>query len=109
MFAQADFDLSDTLSGYFNATFQHVGAFPNMFQNVPGRPGTVAPTYGYTDDYENINLRLGLKSGDISATLYVENVLNDDSTTYLHPEGFLDARYGTLRPRTFGIRLGYNL
>src|SRR5690606_32323530 len=44
VFAQADFDLSDTLSGYFNATFQHVGAFPNMFQNVPGRPGTVAPT-----------------------------------------------------------------
>ncbi|ALC11162.1 TonB-dependent receptor [Sphingopyxis sp. 113P3] len=108
-FAQADFDLSERLSGYVNMTLQHVGSFPNMFQNVPGRPGTVAPTYGYTDDYENINLRLGLRSGNLSAAFYVENLLNDDSTTYLHPEGYLDARYGTLRPRTFGIRLGYNL
>lgn len=109
MFAQVDFDLAADWTGYFNATVQHVGAFPNMFRNVPGRPGVVAPTYGFTDDYENINMRLGLQRGDLSATLYVENLLNDDSTTYLHPEGYLDARYGRLRPRTFGIRLGYNL
>ena len=109
MFAQVDFDLSPNLSGYFNMDVQHVGSYPNMFPNVPGMPSTQAPTYGYVDSYQNVNARLSLKSGDISATLYVENLLDSDRVTYIHPEGYLDARFGTLRPRTFGIRFAYNL
>jgi iron complex outermembrane receptor protein len=109
MFAQVGFDLSAATSGYFNATFQHVGSFPNNFPNVPGKPGVIAPTFGYTDSYENINFSLALKRDKLSATLYLENVLDDHSITYIHPEGFVDSRFGTLRPRTVGIRLGYNL
>ncbi|MGH6617704.1 TonB-dependent receptor [Sphingomonas sp.] len=109
MFAQIGFDLSAATSGYFNATFQHVGSFPNNFPNVPGKPGVIAPTFGYTDSYENINFSLALKRDKLSATLYLENVLDDHSITYIHPEGFVDSRFGTLRPRTVGIRLGYNL
>jgi iron complex outermembrane receptor protein len=109
MFGQVDFNLWSGVTGYFNATFQHVGSFPNMFPNVPGRPSAVAPTYGYTDDYENINFSLGLKKGDVSAIFYVENVLDDHSITYLHPETYLDSRVGRLQPRTVGLRLGYRL
>lgn len=109
MFANVGFDLSATTSGYFQATIQHVGSFPNNFPNIPGRPGVQAATFGFTDSYENINLNLALRRGKLSATLYLENVLDDDSTTYIHPEGFLDSRFGTLRPRTVGVRLGYNL
>ena len=108
-FLQVGFDLSADTSGYFNATLQHVGSFPNNFPNVPGRPGVVAPTFGFTDSYENINLSLGLKRGDLSAILYVENVLDSDPITYIHPEAFVSSRFSTLRPRTVGIRLGYNL
>lgn len=109
MFAQVGFDLSSTTSGYFNATLQHVSAFPNNVPGVPGKPGLIAPTFGYTDSYENINLSLGLKRDQFSAIFYVENVLDDRSITYIHPEGFVDSRFGRLQPRTFGIRLGYNL
>jgi outer membrane receptor protein involved in Fe transport len=108
-FAQVGFDLSPSVSGYFNFTVQHVGSFPNMFRNTPGKPGVKAPTYGYTDDYEVLNARVGLKSGKMSAVFYVENLLNDDSITYIHPETYLDARFARLRPRTVGVRLGYNL
>jgi iron complex outermembrane receptor protein len=108
-YAQLDFGVSEDVSGYFNATIQHVGSFQNMFPNVPGRPTVQAPTFGYTDEYQVVNLSLGLTSGDLSATFYVENLLDDDATTYLHPEGFLDSRYGLLQPRTVGVRLGYSL
>lgn len=109
MFTQVGFDLTSKLSGYVNVTVQHVGSFPNMFQHVPGKPIVTAPTYGITDSYEVLNLRLGVKSKKVSATLYVENLLDDDPVTYIHPESFLEARYGRLQPRTVGIRLGYNL
>lgn len=108
-FAQVGFDLSPSTSGYFNATFQHVDAFPNAFPNVAGKPGVVQPTYGFTDSYENINFSLNVKHREFSATLYLENVLNSRAVTYIHPEGFVDSRFGRLQPRTVGIRLGYNL
>lgn len=56
-----------------------------------------------------MNLSLGAMFGRLSTTLYVENLLDDHSTTYLHPEAILASRVGTLRPRTVGIRLGYAL
>jgi hypothetical protein len=36
---------------------------------------------------------------------YVENLFDDSSITYVHPESFVDARYARLRPQTFGVRL----
>ena len=41
-------------------------------------------------------------------TTYVENLLNDDSVTYIHPEAFLASRFGTMRPRTVGLRVNYD-
>ena len=41
------------------------------------------------------------------ATLYVENLGNSRAVVYIHPEAFVYSRYMILRPRTFGVRLGY--
>ncbi len=43
----------------------------------------------------------------MTATLYVENLGNSDAVVYIHPEAFIDSRYAILRPRTFGVRMGY--
>lgn len=108
VFTEYGFDLGASARGFFNIAFQHVDSFPNMFPNVPGNPNRVSPTYGYTDSYENLNLALGATFASLSLTAYVENLADDNSTTYIHPEAFLASRFGTMRPRTVGLRLNYN-
>ncbi|MCR6643845.1 MAG: TonB-dependent receptor [Terricaulis sp.] len=54
----------------------------------------------------NANLAFGFEHFTIGA--YVENVFDDRSVTYIHPESFVDGRYGRLRPRTIGVRLKYD-
>ena len=107
-YAQLNFKLAGA-PGFFNATIQHVGSYPNSFPFTAGRPGVPNPGYGFTNAYENVNLSLGAMFGSLSATIYAENLLDDHSVTYLHPEAILSSRVGTLRPRTVGIRLGYTL
>jgi outer membrane receptor protein involved in Fe transport len=103
------FDVTASTRGFFSAAFQHVDSFPSSFPRVPGAPNRVLPTYGYTDSYNNVNLTLGAIFGQLTVTTYVENLFNDDSTTYIHPEAFLANRYGTMRPRTLGLRINYDL
>lgn len=103
------FDVTDSARGFFSAAFQHVDSFPSSFPRVPGAPDRVLPTYGYTDSYNNVNLTLGAILGQLTVTTYVENLFNDDSVTYIHPEAFLASRFGTMRPRTVGLRINYDL
>ena len=95
--------------GIFSAAFQHVDSFPSSFPRVPGAPSRIQPTYGYTDSYNNVNSHARARSSaQLSATTYVENLFNDDSVTYIHPEAFLASRFGTMRPRTVGLRINYD-
>ncbi|WP_116810564.1 TonB-dependent receptor [Steroidobacter cummioxidans] len=103
------FDVTDSARGFFSAAFQHVDSFPSSFPRVPGAPNQTLATYGYTDSYSNVNLTLGAIFGKLIVTTYVENLLNDDSVTYIHPEAFLANRFGTMRPRTIGLRINYDL
>lgn len=103
------YGLGGTANGFTSFQIQHVGSFPNMFPNTPGTLGTRSPLYDFTDNYTYINLQTGVTVGKLNATLYVENLTNNRAVTYIHPEAFVYSRYGILRPRTFGIRLGYNL
>lgn len=103
------FDVTAGARGFFSAAFQHVDSFPSSFPRVPGAPARVLPTYGYTDSYNNVNLTLGAMLGKLTLTTYVENLFNDDSVTYIHPEAFLASRFGTMRPRTIGLRINYDL
>ena len=55
-----------------------------------------------------VNMSLGADIGDhLTTTLYVENLTDDHSIIYRHPEAFAYARASTLRPRTIGVRLNY--
>jgi outer membrane receptor protein involved in Fe transport len=105
--ARYDFALSGRANGWAAVNVSHVGSFPNQFPNVPGRPTQVSPTYDFTDAWTNVNLYAGAIVGDLNITAYVENLFNDSSVTYVHPEAFLDSRYARLRPFTAGVRVGY--
>lgn len=103
-----DFALSASANAWLSANVSHAGSFPNQFPNVPGRPTQPSPTYDFTDAWTNVNLYAGAVIGDLSITAYVENLFDDSSVTYVHPEAFLDSRYARLRPFTVGVRAGYN-
>jgi iron complex outermembrane receptor protein len=107
-YVQYEFDVGASARGISTLAFQHVDSFPSSFPRVPGAPNRIQPTFGYTDSYNNVNFSLGALFGPLSATAYVENLLNDDSVTYIHPEAFLASRFGTMRPRTVGLRLNYD-
>ncbi len=103
-----DFPVSDRANAWLAANVSHSGSFPNQFPRVPGRPTLPSPTYDFTDAWTNVNLYAGVNVGtDLNVTAYVENLFDDSSVTYIHPEAFLDGRYARLRPRTIGVRVGY--
>jgi hypothetical protein len=54
-----------------------------------------------------VNAVLAAHFEQASIGLYVENVFDDRSINYVHPEAFIDGRYGVVRPRTVGVRFGY--
>ncbi|MBU1383495.1 MAG: TonB-dependent receptor [Alphaproteobacteria bacterium] len=85
----------------------HVGSFPNSFPNTPGQPLVPLPTYDDTDAYTFVNANLAFAFDQFTVAAYVENLFDDRSVNYIHPEAFLDGRYGRLRPRTIGVRVGY--
>lgn len=85
----------------------HVGSFPNSFPNTPGKPLVPLATYDDTDSYTFVNANLALAFDQFTVAAYVENLFDDHSVNYVHPEAFLDGRYGRLRPRTIGVRIGY--
>ncbi|MEQ9507303.1 MAG: TonB-dependent receptor [Hyphomonas sp.] len=102
--ARYDFDVSD-MDAFVSGTAAYVGDFPGMFPNVPGRPTLPAPTFDFTDAYTVVNLQAGLSKDNWKLVGYVENLFDDSSITYVHPESFVDARYARLRPQTVGVRL----
>tara|TARA_R110001599_G_scaffold352744_1_gene588430 strand:- start:10884 stop:13157 length:2274 start_codon:yes stop_codon:yes gene_type:complete len=102
-----DFAVGGDNTAFAAINASHVGSFPNQFPNVPGNPNALSPTYDFTEAWTNVNLFAGVKLGSLDLTAYVENVFNDSSITYIHPEAFLDGRYARLRPRTAGIRANY--
>lgn len=104
-----DFPVSERANAWIATNVSHVGSFPNQFPRVPGRPTQISPTYGFTDAWTNVNLYAGVVvAGNLNVTAYVENLFDDSEITYIHPEAFLDGRFARMRPRTIGIRAGYN-
>ena len=102
-----DWKMGELTDAFAAATASYVGEFPGMFPNVPGNPNLVAPTFDYTEAYTVVNVQAGLSRDAWKAVAYVENLTDDSSITYVHPEAFLDGRYARLRPRTIGVRLSY--
>jgi iron complex outermembrane receptor protein len=106
-FVQYGFGLGGKTRGSVSLDVTHVDSYPSSFPHIPGNPTLTSPTYGYTDSYNFVNASLGATWDRFAATAYVENLFDDDSVTYIHPEAFLASRFGTLRPRTIGVRASY--
>jgi len=103
-----DFEYGNGHEGFFTTNVQYVDSYPNQFPYAPGYPGVPVATYDETEAYTNVNMTLGTKlSKKFTLTAYVENVFNGDAYVYVHPEAFLENRYGIQRPRTAGLRLIY--
>ena len=109
VYVKYDFDFGANREGFFTANAQYVDGFPNQFPNAPGAPGVPVATYDESESYTIANMTLGAKMNDnLTLTAYLENVFDDDSINYVHPEAFIEARYGIPRPRTYGLRVLYN-
>ena len=106
---RVNYEWQPTAGVFANASVavSHVGSFPNSFPNTPGQPLVPLSTYDDTDSYTFVNANLALAFREFTVAAYVENVFDDHSVNYIHPEAFLDSRYGRLRPRTVGVRVGY--
>lgn len=104
--ARYDFDIGNW-DAFVSASASYIGDFPAMLPNVPGQPGVPAATFDFTDAYTLVNAQAGMSKDSWKVVAYVENLFDDSSITYVHPEGFLDSRYARVRPTTFGVRVGY--
>jgi len=103
-----DWQIGPGMDANASIAIAHVGDFPNTFPNTPGRPTVPMPTYDYTEAYTFVNANFAVAFNQLTVGAYVENMFDDRSVTYVHPEAFLDGRYARVRPRTIGIRIGYD-
>ncbi|OHB35299.1 MAG: TonB-dependent receptor [Phenylobacterium sp. RIFCSPHIGHO2_01_FULL_70_10] len=101
------FPVGQTAEGNASLSIQRVGSFPNTFPNTPGRPAVPMPTYDHTDAYTTVNANVAAAFEHFTVGAYVENLFDDRSVTYVHPEAFLASRYARVRPRTVGVRVRY--
>ncbi len=102
-----NFPLFNNAEGNASVAVVHVSSYPNMFPNVPGQPWATSPTYDHTDEYTVVNATIAAAFRNYTIGAYVENLFDDSSVAYVHPEGFVDSLYARVRPRTVGIRVGY--
>lgn len=102
------FDLTPQARANLSGVVQRVGSFPGMFPNTPGRPGVVSPTYAFTEAYTNVNATFAVAFERLTVAAYVENLFDSRKINYVHPEAFIASRFAVQRPRTIGVRLGYD-
>jgi iron complex outermembrane recepter protein len=102
------FDLTPEARANLSAVVQRVGSYPGMFPYVPGRPGVISPTYGYTEAYTNVNAAFAVAFDQLTVGAYVENLFDSRKINYVHPEAFIASRFGVQRPRTVGVRATYD-
>lgn len=107
LFVNYGWDLNAKAKANLSVVLQHVGSYPGSFPHVPGQPTVTSPTYGFTDSYQNVNATFAVSTGQATIGAYVENLFDDHSITYVHPEAFIASRFATMRPRTVGVRVGY--
>ncbi len=90
------FNVSD-YDAYLRIDYSHVGGFHNNLQQQGIEAG----------DYNKVNIKSGMVINKFEVDLYVNNLTDDDSVTWVDSEGFPDNRRNRLRPRTVGLNVGY--
>lgn len=105
-YVRKNFELSNDSEVFVRLDAVHVGSYVNGFPNTAGA-GTPSPTFANIPSYEKIDASVGWVGRNLTATIYTENLFDTKTYVYINPANFNSNRYGTLRPRTFGLRLGY--
>lgn len=108
VYVNYNFFITPQAEANFSLIAQHVGSFPSSFPNVPGQPGVPSATFDYTDSYTLVNSVFAVAFDHFTVGAYVENMFDERAVTYVHPEAFTASRYSVTRPRTIGVRLGYD-
>jgi len=93
---------------YARIDAHHVGSYPNSFPNTPGI-GTPSSVYAKTPSYEKVDISLGWSREKFGAVLYVDNLLDSDEIIFINPVVISFNRFGTLRPRTIGVRASWKM
>jgi outer membrane receptor protein involved in Fe transport len=105
-FLRYDWSLGRLGGVFARVDAQYLGGFANGFPNLPGVGGP-SPTYAIVPAYGDVDLSLGWSKDKVGATLYAENLLDNHSPIFINPANYSFNRYGTLRPRTVGLRLSW--
>lgn len=101
-------DLTPEARANLSATVQRVGKYPGSFPNVPGQPTVISPTYAWTEAYTNVNATFAVAMDRWTVGVYAENLFDSRRINYVHPEAFVANRFAVQRPRTLGVRVGYD-
>jgi iron complex outermembrane receptor protein len=119
---------TNTLAGYVNAAYQHVGSrftqigdqaagFGTVNLNSFGSPGIGGPftqsTFTFDPElpaYDIVNLRFGILKGNFDTALFINNVTDETAFLALDQERGTRARVGYLtnQPRTIGVSTRVN-
>jgi iron complex outermembrane recepter protein len=99
-------DLGEIDNLYVRLDAQYVGSYPNSFPNKPGT-GTPSLVFSEIPSYEKLDISLGWDRGNLGALLYVDNLLDANETIFINPVDISFNRFGTLRPRTIGVRANW--
>lgn len=105
-YAKYGWTLADGSDLYARLDAQHVGEYVNTFPNTAGAKIPNA-AFAKIPAYQNVNVSLGWAKGNLKAVLYAENLGNNQSPIFIDAANYSLNRYGTLRPRTVGVRLGW--
>ncbi|MEY4255757.1 MAG: hypothetical protein RLZZ141_984 [Pseudomonadota bacterium] len=105
-YAKYGWTLADGSDLYARIDAQHVGSYVNTFPNTAGAKIPNA-AFAKIPEYQNVNVSVGWAKGNLKAVLYAENLGNNQSPIFIDAANYSLNRYGTLRPRTVGVRLGW--
>ena len=105
-YAKYGWTLADGSDLYARIDAQHVGSYVNTFPNTAGAKIPNA-AFAEIPAYQNVNVSVGWAKGNLKAVLYAENLGNNQSPIFIDAANYSLNRYGTLRPRTVGVRLGW--
>ena len=110
-YAKYSWALANGSDLYARIDAQYVGEYVNTFPRTAGVAvegvNTPNAAFAMIPSYENINISTGWAKGNLKAALYVENLTNNQSPIFIDAANYSLNRYGTLRPRTVGVRLGW--
>jgi len=107
-----DHDLTDTLAFFSNVTYSYVGSRYDLPYGVTVYLNDINQTKINLSSYGILNLRAGVRTGDWSVALFVDNATNNQVLLDPLPQINLAipqfTRYIVNQPVTYGLDVSYN-